>query len=357
MRINKILKIAGIILSVLTLYSLALPIYSTYISCDIVVRGYNLVEFSPWGGVVVLAPLVLLGLTLSKLRNTTKTVGLIGLLVLNGVALCGSTYVAHTWMCDIATGYVEPHMSHLIYALLFTVATACFWVTYNFSPNITSLNDLFLKEEPIKVEPIDHRKEKFFWCNKPYDFAKYKENGDVTMGESTLCFATSEGYFAGLNDGDTETYFNIEALENDEAVAFVMGTMPTGIYGSFYEGQEFLKDLDMTVDILPFNEIYQGEAELRIPDKDGCFSCGNVIIFPDVPNNIRVCSIRGLEDPPAIGAAVMQGEELAAFVTEHDAENHEYKCISAEMMAMDLCRKIYEHRILEVMHEREINKK
>lgn len=355
MRINKILKIAGVILSVLTLYSLALPIYSTYISdgetCDIVVRGYNLVWFSPWGGVVVLAPLVLLGLMLSKFKSTIKTVGLLSLFVLNGVALCGAASAAYNWISKIATGFVEPHMSHLIYVLLFFITTVCFWVSCNFSTNIPNLKDLFPKEEPIKVEPIDHRKEKFFWCNKPYDFAKYKENGHVTMGESTLCFATSEGYFAGLNDGDPETYFNIEALEDDGAVAFVMGTMPTGIYGSFYEGQEFLKDLNMTVDILPFNEIYQGEAELRISDKNGSFTCDDVLVSPYAPNDIRVSSIDGLEDPPAIGAAVMQGEELAAFVTEYDAEKHEYKCVSAEMMAMDLCCKIYEHRVFEAMRE------
>jgi hypothetical protein len=167
------------------------------------------------------------------------------------------------------------------------------------------------------------------------------------MGESTLCFATSKSYFAGLNDGDTETYFNIEALEDDGAVAFVMGTMPTGIYGIFYEEQGFFKDLDMTVNIRLFDEIDKAEVKLRIPDKNECFSCGDVFVTPYAPDNIRVSSIDGLEDPPAIGVAVMQVEELIAFVTKYDAENHEYKCVSAELLAVDLCRKIYEHRVLK----------
>lgn len=357
---KKIVKYSGITFAILSLLTLSLPVFSTRITdgeaCDLVVNGYNLVEFSPWGGIVLLAPLLLLGLMLSKLRNTTKTIGLIVLFALNGVALCASTSAAYKWMCDVSTGFVEPYMYHVIYALLLFVAMICFFVWCNYSLNIKSLKDFFVGEERIEIEPIDHRNEKFFWCNKPYNFAKYKETGDVTMGESTLCFATSEGYFAGLNDGDAETYFNIEVLEDDGAVAFVMGTMPTGIYGMFYEGQEFLKDLDMTVDICPFDEIEKDEAKLRIPDKNEGFSCDDVFVTPYAPDNIRVSSIDGLEDLPAIGAAVMQGEKLIAFVTEYDTEKHEYKCVAAEMIAIDLCRKIYEHRVYQAMKQRELGK-
>ena len=357
---KKIVKHIGIVFALLSLLSLFLPMFSTRITdgefCNLVVKGYSLVEFSPWGGIVVLAPLVLLGLMLSKLRNTAQTVGLIVLFALNGVALCASTSAAYKWMCDVSAGFVEPCMYHVIYALLLFAAMVCFFVWCNCSLNIKSLKDFFVGKERIEVEPIDYRNEKFFWCNKPYDFAKYKENGDVIMGESTLCFATSEGYFAGLNDGDPEEYFNIEALDDDRAVAFVMGTMPTGIYGSFYEDQKFLKDLDMMVNILPFNEIYQGEAELRISYQNGGFTCRDVLVYPNTLNDIRVSSIDRLDDPPAIGAAVMQGEKLAAFIIGYDAEKHEYKCVSAEMMAIDLCRKIYEYRVYQAMKQRELVK-
>lgn len=135
MHINKILRFMSIVLALFSLASLSLPIYSTNITdgeaCNLIVKGYNLVEFSPWGGVVILAPVALLGLMLSKLNDTIKMVGLLGLFTFNGVALCGSTSAAYKWICDVSTGFVEPHMNHLVYALLFFVATVCFYIINN----------------------------------------------------------------------------------------------------------------------------------------------------------------------------------------------------------------------------------
>ena len=150
---KKIVKYSAIAFALLSLLSLSLPVFSTRITdgeaCNLVVKGYNLVEFSPWGGIVLLAPLLLLGLMLSKLRNTTKTVGLIILFTVNGVALYASTSSAYKWMCDISTGFVESHMYHVIYALLLFVAMVCFFVWCNCSLNIKSLKDFFVDEERL----------------------------------------------------------------------------------------------------------------------------------------------------------------------------------------------------------------
>ena len=354
MKIRKWFKYVGIMLSIVSLYSLSLPVYSTYITdgeaCDMVIKGYNLVEFSPWGGIVLLTPLALLGLMLSKLKPAIKTIGLFGLLLLDGVALCGASISAYSWITGIATGFVEPCMGHLIYALLFVLATFCFWTSCNFSLN---LRDLLPKKE-LSTNPVEHTQENFYWCNQICDFAKYKEDGETTIDEGVLCIATSEGYFAGLMDDDPKQYHTVEALENNEAVAFVMGTMPTGIYGCFYESKEFLNDSDMQIDIRPFKDINWGDAQLRIPNKSGGFSCGEVKVFPYAPDRIVVGWIDGLEDPPAIGAAVMQDGEVIAFVTKYDAEHHKYRCISAELMVADLCRKINEQKVLEAIHEYEM---
>ncbi|MBR2043542.1 MAG: hypothetical protein IJ946_04310 [Clostridia bacterium] len=360
MMVRKLFSVLAIILSLFAIASLFLPIYSTNITdgeaCNLIVKGYNLVEFSPWGGVMLLTPLVLLGLMLSKIKSSVKTIGLLGLLLLDSVALCGATSAAYSWITNIATGFVKPHMGHLIYALLLFLATVCLWLLYNVLPDKTNIKNFFLKKD-ISVEPVDYKREKFYWCNRICDFAKYKENGETKMSESVLCFATSEGYFAAFNDEDTEQYFNIEAVDDNGAFAFVMGAMPTGIYGMFYEGQEFLKDPDMQVKLRLFDDIDSGKAELRIPDKNGGFTCDEVKVSPLAPDNIIVSSIDGLGDPPAIGAAVMQGEELIAFITEYNAEKHEYKCVAAEMIAIDLCRKIYEHKVRQAMHERELYNK
>jgi uncharacterized membrane protein len=163
---KKIVKYSGIAFALLSLLSLSLPVFSTRITdgeaCGLVVKGYNLVEFSPWGGIVLLAPLVLLGLMLSKLKNTTKTVGLIILFALNGVALCASTSAAYKWMYDVSTEFVEPHMYHVIYAFLLFVAMVCFFAWCNCSLKTKSLKDIFVDEGRIEVELIDHRNKKFF---------------------------------------------------------------------------------------------------------------------------------------------------------------------------------------------------
>ena len=355
--IKKIVKYSGIAFALLSLLSLSLPVYSTRITdgeaCELVVKGYNFIEFSPWGGIVLLAPLVLLGLMLSKLRNTTKTAGLIILFALNGVALCASTSAAYKWMCDVSAGFVEPHMYHVIYALLLFVAMLCLFVWCNCSLNIKSLKNFYVEEEYIEVEPIDYRTEKFYLCNKAYDSAKYKENGDVVNDKSTVCFATNEGYFAALDGNDSNEYFTVELLEQDGAIGFMMGNMPTGIYGVFYEDYNFRRDLE--VSILPFDLIEKDGALVWILDDDDEDGAAGRVIDVEVTANslqdIRV-KILGESNENILGCAVVQGLSLVGFVTEYDDEKHEYKCISAELLAVDLCRKIYEHRVLKAMRER-----
>ena len=353
MRFEKAMKAVGVFSALLAMAALFGPIYSTYIvdveSCNMIVKGYNLVEFSPWGSVVLLAPLVLVALMLSKLKPAVKTVGTLVLFMLTGVALSGSVASAHTWICGIATGFVEPQSHHLIYALFLLVAVACSWVSTNISLVETRAELLVTEEPSIKVEPIDYRKETFYCCNNVYDVAKYDEDGKVTMGEGVLCFATREGYFAGMNDGDITHHFSAEYLKNDEAVAFVMGGMPTGVYGSFYEDQEFLTDPIMEVTIRPFREICEGEGEIRIPQKDGNTACDDVFIRPYSPVDIRVRPLIDWDEPATIGSAIQQSGELVGFVKEYDAINREYQCVSAEAMAADLCRKIYEQRVREEM--------
>lgn len=358
---KKIVKYSGIAFALLSLLSLSLPVFSTQITdgeaCDLMVKGYNLVEFSPWGGIVLLTPLVLLGLMLSKLKNATKTVGLIILFVLNGVALCASTSAAYKWMCDVSTGFVEPHMYHVIYALLLFVAMVCFFMWCNCSLNIKSLKDFFVEEERIEVEPVDYRTEKFYLCNKVYDSAKYKENGDVVNDKSTVCFATNDGYFVALDDSDTGEYFTVELLENDGSIGFMMGNMPTGVYGVFYEDYNFRRDLE--VGILPFDHIEKDGALVWIlDDNDEDGAVGHVVDVEVTANSLQDIRIKilGESNENIIGCAVVQGLSLVGFVTEYDVENNEYKCISAELLAVDLCRKIYEHRVWEKMRERELKK-
>lgn len=208
------------------------------------------------------------------------------------------------------------------------------------------------KEDPIKethvIDNVDFQKETFYLCNRPYRFAKYDEDFNITEGQSYLCFVTDDGYFAGLNDDDEKGYFCINVLDDDEEIGFVEGEAPTGIYGSFYEDYDFRRDTE--IGILPFDRIEKDMSLVWIlddDDEDGAM--GRIVevqVTANSPQDIRV-KIPEESKEDILYCAVMQGLDLIGFVTEYDAETCEYKCISAEMMATDLCRKIYELKAME----------
>lgn len=365
MYINKVLRVIGVVLVLFSLLCLSFPIFSTNLtdgeSWHMVVRGYNMVEFSPWGSIVLIAPILLIGLMLSKLKYSFKIIGIFSLLMMDCFALSSAYSSTYKWVLQEATGYVHLHMNQLFYILALFLSFVCFYIECNYfsEGNKMKIENVFLKDEKIKVEPVDYRTEKFYLCNKAYDSAKYKENGDVVKDKSTVCFATSDGYFAALDDSDTNEYFTVELLENDSAIGFMMGNMPTGVYGVFYEDYNFRRDLE--VGILTFDHIEKDGALVWIlddDDEDGAM--GRVVdvqVTANTPQDIRV-KIINESNENILGCAVIQGLSLVGFVTEYDAKNDEYNCISAEMMAIDLCRKIYEHKVHQAMHEREIyNKK
>lgn len=365
MYINKVLRVIGVVLALFSLLCLSFPIFSTNLtdgeSWHMGVRGYNMVEFSPWGSMVLIVPILFIGLMLSKLKYSFKTIGIFSLLMMDCFALSSAYSSTYKWVLQEATGYVHLHMNQLFYILALFLSCVCFYFECNYftEGKKMKIENAFLKEEKTKVEPIDYRTEKFYLCNKIYDSAKYKENGDVVNDKSTVCFATNEGYFAALDDNDSNEYFTVELLEQDGAIGFMMGNMPTGIYGVFYEDYNFRRDLE--VGILPFDHIEKEGALVWIlddNDEDGAMGhvLENVEVTANTPQDIRV-KIAGVLDENIIGCAVMQGLNLVGFVTEYDAENCEYKCISAELLAIDFCRKIYEHRVYQAIRQRELNKR
>ena len=360
MNIRKVLKVIGVIFAAASILCLFLPIFSTRITegeaWTMVIKGYNMTEFSPWGSVVLISPLIFIGLLFSKVKNSMKTFVLLILLLIDSYALSNAYSATYKWVLEAATGYVQPHPNHLLYTLALLISSVCIYMVCNYCLGGKKMNikEFFLKDEKIEVEPIDYRTEKFYLCNKVYDSAKYKENGDVVNDKSTVCFATNEGYFAALDDSDTDEYFTVELLEQDGAIGFMMGNMPTGIYGVFYEDYNFRRDLE--VSILPFDHIKNDGALVWIlddDDEDG--AAGRVVDVQVTANTIKDIRVRviGESNENIIGCAVVQGLSLVGFVTEYDAENREYKCISAELLAVDLCRKIYEHSVLTAMRERE----
>lgn len=150
--IEKTVKYIGIVFALASLFSLGLPLFSTYITdgeaWNVVIHGYNLAEFSPWGSIVLISPIVLLGLMLSKLNDGVKTIELLTLFSFSGVALHYSTNAAYKWVEAEATGYIETHLNQLIYFLLLSAAMVLFYIELNFikGENI-SIKDFFLKKD------------------------------------------------------------------------------------------------------------------------------------------------------------------------------------------------------------------
>lgn len=362
MYINKVLRVIGVVLALFSLLCLSFPIFSTNLtdgeSWHMVVRGYNMVEFSPWGSIVLIVPILFIGLMLSKLKYSFKTIGIFSLLMMDCFALSSAYSSTYKWVLQEATGYVHLHMNQFFYILALFLSCVCFYFECNYftEGKKMKIENVFLKEEKTKVEPIDYRTEKFYLCNKMYDSAKYKENGDVVNDKSTVCFATNEGYFAALDDNDSNEYFTVELLEQDGAIGFMMGNMPTGIYGVFYEDYNFRRDLE--VGILQFDRIERDGALVWILDDVEDGAAGRVVDVQVTANSLQDIRVKilGESNENILGCAVVQGLSLVGFVSEYDAEKHEYKCISAELLAVDLWRKIYEHRVLEKMRERKLKR-
>lgn len=357
MRIDRFFENMGVIFSVVSLFSLGLPILSTNITdgeaWNMVVKGYNMIEFSPFGSLVLMTPVLLIGLMFSKIKNSVKTVGILTLLLLDSFAMNCAYLDTYKWVEEQTTSYIKPYQNQIISCSLLFLAMICFYVDCNFvRGRRISLKDLFLKKK-LLVDPVEFSEQKFFLCNRRCDFAKYKETGETVESKNNICFASAEGYFAVVNDDDDQEYIDVEPLGDAGAIGYIMGCMPTGIYGMFYENFDFKNGTE--IKIKQYLDIKNGKADLWIPRENGEFKKENISIKKLDVDDIRFESQLNFDDS-IIGSAVIQDGDLVAIVTDYNEEKQEYKCIPAELMAVDLCRKIYEHRVLMTINKRKIKK-
>lgn len=116
---SKVFKTISLLLSVAALFSFVLPLFSTVCgeieTQHVVLRGWNLPEFSPWGVLTVFAPILLCGLLASPLPDRWKTVLLLALIVGVPVSYTQAVHAALAWMRTDANTYIQYHYGLAVY--------------------------------------------------------------------------------------------------------------------------------------------------------------------------------------------------------------------------------------------------
>ena len=100
----------------LTLATVALntlPILSVHCggseSCTLMVRGYNLLEFSSWAAIPVFSTILVLAILFSFQKKSAKNVELILLLAVNAVCYAESLRAARAWLDGISNVPANCH--------------------------------------------------------------------------------------------------------------------------------------------------------------------------------------------------------------------------------------------------------
>jgi len=100
----------------------ALPVMSVYStgreSCTFIVRGFNLIEFSPWGAIPISAILVVLGIFLSCQSKASKHAEILLLLTINLVCYAESVRCARIWLEGIGSEQVTCHAGLILLPLV-----------------------------------------------------------------------------------------------------------------------------------------------------------------------------------------------------------------------------------------------
>ena len=338
-------RVIGTIFALLAMASLFLPLYHAEIEVgdawSVTLRGVNLVEFSAWGTLVRAIPLIFIAIAYSRLNIQTKTVLTLGVYALDIVSLQSANTAMRKWIYTEATGYVASYGNLIIYGGLVFSAVLFFYLYCNIAGKEES--------ESVSVKPIDILKEKFLLCPHPVEFTKMEKRLPYEEFNGCMSFSTEEGYFTALGHGVDEKYIKngcVEVADDDRLYGFAMRSTRHGVYGSFYEDYA---NAPCKKKILPYREVSASSATLLIPAEGGSFSEHPVTLNPVEMMNIGCYPKEDVADTDIDGAVIIQHGKIAAVVSGYDAENAKFDCVSAELVAADLARMVYEQKVLEDM--------
>lgn len=124
-------------LVIVSFFTCALPIMSVFSggleTCTIFARGYNFIEFSPWGVLAVLSPIIASMIAVIYQSRFVKVIEYIALMLGSIIGYSISFCETHKWLKSIGDASVELHSGAVLMPLtLFMMILLCMGMELKF---------------------------------------------------------------------------------------------------------------------------------------------------------------------------------------------------------------------------------
>lgn len=341
---KKITKILGIFFAVLTALSMFFPIYKTTFtdgeSMTLLLHGYDLYEFSGWGVLAMMVPILIIGIMFAKFDDKIRSALIMSMFVLGNVSVQNAKIAMQEWVYSEATEMVYSYGGLIFYSFLLLCSSVfCYIGCVKKNSNLTcpTIDDFreYLESENITIDSENIFDKEYLLFNKPCKVLSLDSDTPVKDKQAHILFATPDGFFITDTQDDCK---NKEIEIDGETVGFAYKGTPLGLVNVFYE------DFDLTtsekIKLMPECEISEGDAELY---NNGKRIKINLTVDPQKAKAFLSeddCSIQNL-----VGSVVVQNGKLAAIVTAFDEERGMLICESAEKCAKGLNKAAYEHKM------------
>lgn len=198
-------------------------------------------------------------------------------------------------------------------------------------------------------------------CARQYLFVKHLKKFDgqgTEFFEGVVSFVTDGGYFAALGHSDEHAYLEKGGidlyaqhgnLDEPEVVGWALRLFTTGIHGKFAD--EYMPPIECKMKVMPPQDIQLDSAEVWMPflASEPIRYSGKIVTLARKPTDAIVFEAnernligihRGIQ-----GSVIIQNGKIAAIV--RSVNGNKLECVSAQLVAVDLFRTIYEQSFAE----------
>ena len=96
-----------------------------------VIRGYDLLNFSPWSAITLMAPILLLLIIFADAEYHTKEILMLALIIISVVGFLAGFNGARIWLYKTCNSMIEYHIEGFTYPLVLPFLTINIWLTKN----------------------------------------------------------------------------------------------------------------------------------------------------------------------------------------------------------------------------------